>query len=156
MKQKLITRFACATALCLALLTAGCSSFTHEWEKAALRKPSHDLSGRWEGHWISASNGHDGALRAVIAPDGANKYHALFHATFASAFTFTYPVTFEARQRGARIDFSGVAKLPSWAGGRYTSIGHATRTDFIATYKSKYDDGRFEMKRVEPQPIPSY
>lgn len=147
MKQTLFTFFCCAT-----LLTASCSSFNREWRKAASRQPSRDLSGRWEGRWISTAIGHDGKLRAVITPDSANKYHALFHATYASLLNFTYPVNFETTQHGTRIDFCGAADLPSWAGGRYATSGSASRTDFSATYKSKYDEGRFEMKRVDPQP----
>jgi hypothetical protein len=152
MKQKLIIGFISSAAVCLVLFFTSCTNFDNAWRKAATRKPSHDLSGRWEGRWISSRNGHNGALRTVITPEGANKFHALFHATYGSVLTFTYPVTFETTQHGERIDFHGESNLPSWAGGRYTSNGHATRTDFTAIYKSKYDDGRFEMKRVAEQP----
>jgi hypothetical protein len=152
MKQKLTLRFISAAALCLALIFTSCTNFDSAWRKAATRKPSHDLSGRWEGRWISTRNGHNGALRAIITPDGANNFHALFHATYGSVLTFTYPVMFETTRHGSSIEFCGTSDLPAWAGGRYTSNGHATYTDFTAIYKSKYDAGRFEMKRVAEQP----
>jgi hypothetical protein len=136
-----------AAVLCF----TGCAPcFEREWHHAATRAKSTDLDGRWEGRWISTTNGHSGALRAVITPDGPGKYRALFHATYASVLNFTYPVNFETTRHRSRVDFCGASELPAWAGGRYTSSGRATRTDFTANYQSKYDDGRFEMKRVEP------
>lgn len=164
MKQKLIAHAARAATLCLALLAVGCSSFNSEWRQAASRKPSRDLSGRWEGRWVSTRNGHNGELRAVItrqptvligmASPGWEKnlrFHALFHATYASMLTFTYPADFIAKKHGTRHEFQGATDLPAWAGGRYNYDGRVEGDRFIATYKSKYDDGRFEMKRFPSQ-----
>jgi len=49
------------------------------------------------------------------------------------------------RQRGGRSEFSGEADLGIW--GRYETTGHATTTHFHAKYRSKLDNGTFEMER---------
>jgi hypothetical protein len=144
-----LSKCICAAALLAALVNAGCSNFNDQWRKAAAsRTPARELAGRWQGQWISARNGHTGSLRAVITPKQRNAYHAVFHATYASVFTFTYAVDLEVTKHGARCEFRGTSNLPAWAGGHYETSGHATKTDFTADYRSKFDDGRFEMKRV--------
>jgi hypothetical protein len=149
MKSKILRPYFFLACFCIALFTSGCASnFNREWKNAAAQKPSRDLAGRWQGRWISSTNGHNGELRAVIQPSGPNKYHALFHATYAGTLTFTYAVDFETRRHGSRTTFCGESHLPAWAGGSYTSSGSADATDFNANYDSKHDKGKFEMKRV--------
>jgi hypothetical protein len=51
------------------------------------------------------------------------------------------------KQRGPRSEFRGAADLGIW--GRYETTGYATTTQFHATYRSKFDHGMFEMRRVD-------
>jgi hypothetical protein len=57
-----------------------------------------------------------------------------------------YGVTLHVKQRGPRFQFRGAANLGVW--GRYETTGYATRTQFRAAYRSKFDHGTFEMRRV--------
>jgi hypothetical protein len=138
-------RSICA-ALALLSLTA-CSSFNRQW-KAALKQPSPDsLAGPWEGRWTSDATGHNDKLRCIITQKSTNEYDALFHATYKRFLHFGYTVPLKVKQEGNTFTFSGEADLGKMAGGVYTYEGAATPTNFFSTYHSKYDHGKFEMKR---------
>ena len=135
---------AAALLLAIVVLTTGCSSFERAW-----RNPPADssgIAGRWQGNWKSARSGDSGKLRAIITRQGAAQYIARFHATYHSVLSAVYGVTLNVTQTGRRSDFRGAANLGVW--GRYETRGHATRTQFYATYQSKFDYGTFEMQRV--------
>jgi hypothetical protein len=133
-----------ALFLFLAVLTTGCSSFDRAWRNP----PAHSggIAGRWEGRWQSARTGHDGRLRAIITSQAAGRYDARFRATYRSVLSAEYSVTLDVKQRGPRSEFRGAANLGVW--GRYETTGYATARRFLATYRSKFDDGTFEMQRV--------
>jgi len=134
---------------CAVVFLSGCAGFSREWNRGAkIKTTGRDLAGRWDGSWISSRNGHHGKLLAVITREGANRFHAQFHATYFGVLTFNYGADFATKQHGARHDFSGYTDLPAWAGGRYSYDGYVEGDTFSARYKSKYDEGRFEMKRV--------
>jgi hypothetical protein len=130
--------------LSLAVLMTGCSSFEQAWRNPPAE--SSGIAGRWQGSWKSARSGDSGKLRAIITRQSAAHYQARFHATYHSVLTAVYGVTLDVTQRGPRLEFRGAANLGVW--GRYETTGHATRTQFHATYRSKFDDGTFEMQRV--------
>ena len=130
--------------LCLAVLTTSCSSFERAWRNPPAE--SSGMAGRWQGSWKSARSGDSGKLRAIITRQGAAQYRARFHATYHSVLSAVYGVTLNVTQTGRRSDFRGAANLGVW--GRYETRGHATRTQFYATYRSKFDYGTFEMQRV--------
>ena len=139
-----IATHAAALFLSLAVLVTGCSSFERAW-----RNPpgeSSGIAGRWQGSWKSARSGDSGNLRAIITRQSAAHYKAQFHATYHSVLSAVYGVTLDVTQRGPRSEFRGAANLGVW--GRYETTGHATRTRFHATYRSKFDYGTFEMQRV--------
>jgi hypothetical protein len=128
-------------------LLSGCS-FRRQWN-AALKQPlpQNDISGPWEGHWVSDASGHTDALRCVITPAAGNTYDAFFKAKYRKVFSFSYTVPLQVRQTATDFAFSGEADLGKLAGGVYTYEGHATPATYESTYKSKYDHGRFEMTR---------
>jgi len=134
--------------LCLAVVLCGCSSFNREW-KSALKEPvpAQGLAGPWEGRWVSDATGHNDRLRCVVTEQSTNHYRADFHANYKRIFHFGYTVPLEVRRNGAKYDFSGEADLGKLAGGVYKYEGNATGTNFVSTYTSKYDHGKFEMSR---------
>ncbi len=137
--------------LCLlcAPFLAGCTSFSHDWKKAGLQpSPVNDLQGRWQGRWASEANSHNGELRCVITlKDG--RYLARFHATYGKMLTFGYTVPLQVRRTNDVFEFTGEANLHWWAGGVYHYDGHASATNFFATYRCQYDHGTFQMTRPE-------
>jgi hypothetical protein len=141
--MKIIMRPA-ALFLFVAVFTTGCSSFDRTWRNPPAQ--SAGIAGRWEGRWQSARTGHDGKLRAIITPQTAARYDARFRATYRSVLSAEYGVTLHVKQRGPRFQFRGAANLGVW--GRYETTGYATRTQFRAAYRSKFDHGTFEMRRV--------
>jgi len=136
----------------LCILTSGCSSFHQKW-KTALHQPipSSGLAGPWEGHWVSDKNGHTGRLRCVMTQTGANSYDAHFHAVFWKILRAAYEVPFDSAETAEPYHFSGQSDLGKLAGGVYSYDGIAVAGDFNATYHSKYDHGRFVMRRPEPK-----
>ena len=141
--MKIVMR-AAALFLFVAVLTTGCSSFDRAWRNSPAQ--SAGIAGRWEGRWQSERTRHDGKLRAIITPRTAEQYDARFHATHGSVLSAEYGVTLHVKQRGRRSEFRGAADLGVW--GRYETSGYATAAQFHATYRSKFDYGTFEMRRV--------
>jgi hypothetical protein len=133
------------------LLLSGCSSFNRQW-RASLREPipADDISGPWEGRWISDVNGHNGRLRCVISRQ-TNRYDAFFHAKYMKVFSFSYTVPLQVERNQTNFTFSGEEDLGKLAGGLYTYKGEATPEKFESTYKSKYDHGRFDLSRPLPK-----
>jgi len=141
--MKIVMR-AAALFLFVAVLTTGCSSFDRTWRNPPAQ--SAGIAGRWEGRWQSARTRHNGKLRAIITPQTAERYDARFRATYHSVLSAEYGITLNVKQRGPRSEFRGAAHLGVW--GRYETTGYATKTQFHATYRSKFDYGTFEMQRV--------
>jgi hypothetical protein len=131
------------------LLLTGCSTTFNREYKSALAEPipASDISGPWEGHWLSDKNGHTGKLRAVLRPISPSTYDAHFHATFWKIFRTSYRVPLEVEQDNGRTVLHGEQNLGRLSGGIYTYEGEATPSIFFSTYTSKYDHGTFEMKR---------
>ena len=51
----------------LLLVVTGCSTFPYEWRQASKKpQPTNDITGRWEGRWLSDVNGHNGRLRCLL------------------------------------------------------------------------------------------
>lgn len=136
------------------LLLTGCSTTFNREYKAALAQPipTSDITGPWEGNWLSDKNGHTGKLRAVLRQTGAEEFDAHFHATFWKIFRASYRVPLKAEVTSGVITLSGQQNLGRLSGGTYTYQGEATASTFFSTYKSKYDHGTFELRRPQPAP----
>lgn len=147
------------TIILLALLFCGCSRFESEWRLATNRRiPTNNITGPWEGRWVSTVNGHTDRLRAIISKANDNRYDVKFRATYKKGITFHYGYTvrMEAVPANGAVAFRGTEDLGMLAGGIYTYAGHATATNLFSTYDSKYDRGRFEMHRPAAGRIPVY
>jgi hypothetical protein len=131
----------------ICIMFTGCSSFHGKWKETLKQTPSGSIAGPWEGRWVSDKNGHTGRLRCVMTPESTNSYRAHFHAIFWKILRAAYEVPFTVTSDGIRFQFSGESDLGTLGGGKYTYEGSATPLEFTATYRSKYDHGRFEMKR---------
>ncbi len=134
----------CAVMLC------GCSTFNHEWRRAARTPaPANDITGRWEGRWISKSSGHNDAMKCLVTKVDERHYDARFYAAYKKWITihFAYTVRLEARPATDGVAFRGKEDLGALAGGVYTYEGFATPTNFSSLYDSRYDRGTFELKR---------
>jgi len=81
------------TVVMTTLFLCGCSSFNRAWKHAgATPAPSDSIEGRWEGHWLSAKNGHHGNLRCLITKQGDAPYEAHFRATYMKILRFSYKI----------------------------------------------------------------
>lgn len=130
------------------LFAAGCTTFNHDWSKAAKDPaPPIDIQGRWEGTWKSDANGHHDVLRCVIVKKDETNYLARFHAKYGKALSFGYRVPLTVLETNGAITFSGNANLGWLAGGLYHYEGHANLTNFFSTYSCKHDKGTFQMAR---------
>jgi len=142
------------------LLLCSCSTFNYEWRQSTKQAVStNDITGRWEGSWKSAANGHEDTLRCLITKVDEQTYKAKFHAAYKKwiTFHFGYSVRLHAEKSADRIAFQGREDLGALAGGVYTYEGHADATNFFSTFKSKYDHGTFQMQRpAPPGTIPVY
>ena len=140
------------SALLLATLLCGCSSFNRDWRNAArsaVPASGASLEGRWEGHWLSEVNQHTGNLRCIVSRDSDDRYHARFRATYAKVLRFSYSVRLQVQPHADGWEFSGEENLGRLAGGVYYYEGRASRTNFVSTYRSKYDHGIFDLHRPE-------
>jgi hypothetical protein len=126
------------------IVLAGCSTFSHQWQQPP---STTDLTGPWEGTWRSDVNGHNGKLLGVIQRDDHGRYVAHFRSWYGMIFRFSSSVVLEHERTGDKHVLRGAADLANWAGGRYEYAGTATPTHFTCTYRSRHDQGIFEMKR---------
>ena len=135
--------------LLLVMLTTGCSTFNREWKTAAAHPPpAGDISGRWEGLWLSGKNGHNGRLRCLVTKLDDIHYRARYKATYWKLLRFGYAVTMSV-EKSSHDNFkaAGEADLGWWGGGVYRYEGQITPDKFFSTYKSGHDHGTFQMKR---------
>ena len=146
MSMKAVLRLSVAIA-CMMLLS-GCSSFHREWRKAGREAtPPPGIEGRWDGRWLSDANGHHGRLRAVITRTAPGKYRAHYRAKFLRIMSYSYAAELTARETSGVYSFDGQADLGRLAGGVYSYAGTASTTNFHSSYKSKYDQGNYDMRR---------
>lgn len=139
----------CLLALGLLLFGTGCSTFNRDWKAAAQKPaPSNDITGAWDGRWLSERNGHRGRLQCILVKQDHNTYSARFKARFWKIFTARYTVPLQITA-GTNNTFrlEGDNNLGKLAGGVYRYTGEATPQAFQSRYTNQYDHGIFEMKR---------
>ena len=144
-----ILRLAARAMFLAALLFAsGCTSFNHDWKKAAAETPAQgSMEGRWQGVWVSDVTHHTDQLRCVVMRQDDGTYRARFHAKYHKVLSFGYTVPLKVELATNGFHFSGVANLGWYAGGMYHYDGTANATNFFSTYACKYDHGTFKMDR---------
>src|SRR5262245_16667303 len=146
-----LSRMLANCGLALAMAATGCSTFNRDWKRASVSPtPARDIDGRWEGSWLSESNGHHGRLRWLVSRLDDRSYRAHFKATYWKFLRFGYTANLQVTgETPGPFSFRGQADLGWWGGGIYHYDGHATATNFLSTYNSKYDHGTFRMARPE-------
>src|ERR1051325_7169554 len=135
----------CIAFLSLAMLSSGCSTFNHDW-KAAIKtsQPSDDITGAWDGRWLSEVNGHHGRLRSLISRNSPDNYTARFKARFWKIFTAGYTIPLQARRdTGQAWRLEGEKNLGKLVGGVYHYSAQANPDNFRSSYSNKYDHGNF-------------
>ncbi len=144
--------FTLVAALAVLVCAAGCNTSGYEkaWRGAALGPESaRPIEGRWEGFWLSDVNAHTGRMRCIISHAHGKNYRFDFNSTFWKVFRHRTTLTFRVEQAadGTHV-FSGSEELGPAAGGVYFYQGTFNGDDFHATYKSAYDHGTFQMRKV--------
>ena len=125
----------------------GCSSFHRDWKKVATNSSPSDIQGRWAGTWTSEPSGHSGKLLCLAQRISERSYRVRFDSTYKKVLHFKSTVILNGAMTNDVFTFRGETRLPWWAGGIYRYEGTASTTNFISTYKCKYDHGTFQMKR---------
>jgi hypothetical protein len=134
----------------LAALVNNASDFKRRWNQD-MPPPTaaNGLQGRWQGEWISAVNGHRGALRCLLTRGEAGDYKAAFHAVYAKVLRVCYSVPLHGQWSDGKLKLEGDADLGPLAGGIYHYQGEAGESEFDCAYRCKYDHGTFRMKPVQ-------
>jgi hypothetical protein len=129
----------------LAAVFSNASDFNRRWKDDDSQHVGGGLPSRWEGQWISETNGHHGALRCLLAQDGPTNYSATFYAIYCRSLRVCYTVPLRGQQSEVKLKLEGDADIGRLAGGNYHYAGEATASAFRCTYECKYDRGTFEM-----------
>ena len=136
--------------LLILVLVTGCCGFNREWDRAVVEPPgTNAVAGRWDGFWMSERNGHNGRLRCLIQPATKGTFSARFHARYWKVLSFGYTVPLAVRCSNEVCRFESEANLGKLAGGVYRYAGTVAGTNFHSSYRSKYDHGYFQMRRVD-------
>jgi hypothetical protein len=105
-----------------------------------------ELDGRWHGGWRSCTNGHKGNLNAQFFRLDSNHVKAKFKGTFAKVIPFRYrPVLDIVHEEPGLMVLQGNKKLPLVGNFQYNAT--ITGNQFNATYRSRRDQGVWQMKR---------
>jgi hypothetical protein len=107
-----------------------------------------DLSGCWEGDWLSCTSGHKGPLKATFRRCSPTQYNVEFRGRFFKILPFRYSVTLNVvSDDGETVELAGSANL-----GKMFGVFHyhalANECEFVSDYTSCKDRGRFTMHRV--------
>ncbi len=134
------------SVLVLTVLPSCSSAFHKAWDHPPA---AHGISGKWEGTWLSAVNGHHGELRCVVSgPKGGQNYRFHYHATWKSILSGSYKAIHQVQKKGTSYIFQGDHPMPDWAGGLYHYEGTVQGDAFNARYECAKDRGTFTMQRV--------
>lgn len=137
--------------LLAALLLASCASFERDWKQSVADYEAGKTAapaGPWAGTWTTATNGHTGNLRAIVAPSPRTPgvYDFRYHATWKRILSGTFPVSFPVTKRGGAHRVDGERKLGLF--GTFRHRATITESSFEASYSNEKGDlGRFAMQR---------
>ncbi|MBA3885159.1 MAG: hypothetical protein H0X67_05430 [Acidobacteria bacterium] len=132
----------------LAPLRSNCKEFYARWKAAGVPDDREDMSGRWEGEWISAATGHRGPLRCVMEVLTPERWAGTFRGRYAKVFRACYATDLHTAKLGPdRYTFSGKTDLGWAAGGAYEFDGHGSAAELVFRYRSRMDHGEFRLRR---------
>lgn len=124
----------------LAALFNDRSRFKRRWNDPAA------AGQRWQGEWVSQSNGHQGELKCLLTPRDGNNFEADFFAVYGGFFKVAYHVSLQGRAADGKIVLEGEADLGKLAGGVYHYAGTLDDAALDCTYKCAYDHGTFHLR----------
>lgn len=142
----------------LSLVLAGiflssCGTFERDWKQSVSEYRSGKVAtpaGPWVGSWKTDTNGHTGALRAIVTPvaNQPDQFDFHYHATWKKILAGTFKVRYPVTRRGSSYLANGEEKL-----GPFGTFGHKatiSKNSFKATYSNDQGElGKFEMRRPE-------
>ena len=132
----------------LAPLTANCKDFNTRWDAAGVPQDTGDMSGRWEGEWVSGATGHRGPLRSVIETTTGEQWVGWFRGSYSRIFRACYSTDLHVARLGPdRYTFSGKSDLGWAAGGQYEYDGQGGPAELVFRYRSRLDQGEFRLRR---------
>lgn len=104
------------------------------------------LDGRWRGGWQSCTNGHKGRLNAQFCRIDSTHVQAKFTGTFGKVIPFRYrPVLDIVYEEPGLIVLQGTKRIPF--GGSFEYNATIAGDQFSATYRSRRDNGVWQMQR---------
>lgn len=130
------------------VILSGCSSYGRRWKAAAGSPPADRFAGAWVGEWRSEQRGGSGRLYCILTPGPKDRYTADFKAHW-HGLSSQYQVPLDAERRPEVLIVRGSHDLSFLFGGQYRYEGRITPDLFDCTYDSRYDKGRFIMRRAE-------
>jgi hypothetical protein len=134
----------------LAALFNNRSRFERAWRDY---QPAADalksIAGRWQGEWISETTRHRGELKCLLSRPDAEQLEAIFLAAFWRFLRVGYGVRLSATATGGGFRLKGHSDLGALAGGIYQYEGEVNLAQFNCSYRCKYDNGLFQLKRVD-------
>lgn len=138
----------------LFLLVLGLSScaggrFERAWKQGEGQN-AQDLTGTWEGQWLSHSNGHTGKLRCIVSPVNGSQddYSFQYQASWGKFLRGIFTIQCKAIRTGSqRWKVSGSKDLGPLLGGEFFHQAAITPQAIQAEYHSQLDHGVMELKR---------
>ncbi|MEM7145114.1 MAG: hypothetical protein AAF591_08240 [Verrucomicrobiota bacterium] len=132
----------------LVAVLPACTSpkFANDWQ-AALQAPQDGIEGAWEGDWKSETSGHHGKLRCLVtkSPADSHTYNFNYWASWATVLSGGFQVTYDVQPSKDGYTVTGESDLGPF--GLFHHQGHINDDHFHADYRSKNDQGTFEMSR---------
>lgn len=158
------TRLAIGILILTSALLTSCagpgfeSAYQKSLDSYQAADPKPEVSGPWEGYWLSDKNGHTGKLRAIGTEDsslGRNEQGSgkefqqvefRYHATWAKILSGGYTSDHLVRRKSdGSITVRGEKEIAFL--GLYTSEGTIEGEKFESRYHSDADQGVFVLRR---------
>jgi len=135
--------------LVLGLNSCAGGRFERAW-KQGQGQNAQDLTGSWEGKWLSHSNGHTGGLRCIVSQVNGSQddYSFQYQASWGEFLRGIFTIQCKALRTGPqRWKVSGSKDLGPLLGGEFSHQGAITPQAVHAEYHSQLDHGVMELKR---------
>lgn len=105
------------------------------------------LTGHWSGYWASGTSGHRGPLSATFYPIDEMRYQVRFKGRFFKLVPFRYTVVLNVvADHGDHVELAGSSYLGRLFG-TFSYHAMADGASFSASFQSRKDAGRFELRR---------
>ncbi|MEC9091304.1 MAG: hypothetical protein VX438_01270 [Planctomycetota bacterium] len=121
---------------------------SHSFAQETQASQADPLAGNWCGSWRSGQTGHHGKLRATFCRIGKSQVEAVFTGSFAKILPFRYKATLEiVHEEPGKIQLRGAQQLGPIMG-TFSYAATVTADQFVATYQSRKDCGKWTMEKL--------